>query len=492
MFTWNASPGAGSYTLVISAASNYSSPLLNLTILANATNPASYSYIPTKDLTAGKKLYGRVMANGANPSAWSSINFTTPLPPSVPVLLAPANNALLANTVPASYQPTLSWKPVTIPKGASPFVGYELEVSKVADFSSLQYPNSSVDTTKLQVTSFQIPDLLPDNQKYFWRVRAYNQNGDFSSWATFSFRTAIVKPELLLPDNGTTTLHSLRPQFNWSTPAGASSYTLVVSTKANLSSPVLNVTITTLPYNPTVDLPAGKLLYWQVRANGLNGPSLWSTARSFTTPLPPSIPVLVSPAKNALLTSTAKPPVYMPTLSWKAVTVPRGASAFRNYELEVSDKADFSNLLYPNSTVDTTVLTGTSFPIPASLPENTAYYWRVRAYNQNGDFSSWATFSFRTAMITPTLLLPANDPLTSLNNLRPAFSWNSSPGASSYTIVISASSTLASAIVNKVSSTPSYAPTANLPSGKTLYWHVRANGANGPSLWSETWSFRAK
>ena len=87
-FSWSASSGASSYTLVVSSSSSYSSPLINTTI-----NNSLTSYTPSKDLSAGKKLYARIMANGANPSAWSSINFTTPLPPSVPALVYPANNA---------------------------------------------------------------------------------------------------------------------------------------------------------------------------------------------------------------------------------------------------------------------------------------------------------------------------------------------------------------------------------------------------------------
>jgi hypothetical protein len=47
----------------------------------------------------------------------------------------------------------------------------------------------------------------------------------------------------------------------------------------------LVVTKTVVPstYTPTVNLPANIPLYWRVRANGLNGPSLWSAPMwSFT------------------------------------------------------------------------------------------------------------------------------------------------------------------------------------------------------------------
>jgi hypothetical protein len=397
--------------------------------------------------------------------------------------------------MPTDYKPTLSWKVVSVPKGAYPFDHYELQVSDTTNFSALLYPHSAdpTDSIKLTDTFFQVPAPLTDNQAYYWRVRADNQNGDFSSWAVFSFRTAILRPGQTFPADGTS-IHNLRPSFTWNTSEGAASYILVVSTKADLSSPLVKITISSASYTPTKDLPAGKQLHWRVQANGPNGPSLWTDTWNFNTPVPPSIPVLVSPANNVLLTSPADPPVYTPTLTWKAVTVPANASPFDHYELQVSDTAGFSTLVYPDSAdpADTIAVTNPSFAIPESLPANHAYYWRVRSDNHNGDFSSWAIFSFRTALIRPTLTTPVDDPVTPLNNLKPTFNWSTSPGATSYTIILSANSNLSSPVVKATTQSTSYTPGVNLPAGKVLYWRVAANGANGPSLWSDTWRFRAR
>ena len=174
------------------------------------------------------------------------------------------------------------------------------------------------------------------------------------------------------------------------------------------------------------------------------------------------------------------------------MTIPLGASPFDHYQLQVSEKADFSTLRYPSDTVDTRNLKTTSFQVPESLPENVRYYWRVLAYNQKGDYRSSAVYYFRTAILKPTLIAPLNAPTTPLNNLRPTFSWTSSPGASSYSLVISTFSDFSTPLVNKTVLTTSYVPTVNLTAGVRLYWRVRANGANGPSLWTGTWSFRAK
>jgi hypothetical protein len=40
--------------------------------------------------------------------------------------------------------------------------------------------------------------------------------------------------------------------------------------------------VTTSIYTPTINLPANITLYWRVKTNGLNGPSLWSSFWTFT------------------------------------------------------------------------------------------------------------------------------------------------------------------------------------------------------------------
>jgi len=59
---------------------------------------------------------------------------------------------------------------------------------------------------------------------------------------------------------------------------GATSYTIQVSTNNTFTLLVVNATVTPSTYSSTVNLPVGTL-YWRVRANGLNGPSLWSVTR---------------------------------------------------------------------------------------------------------------------------------------------------------------------------------------------------------------------
>jgi hypothetical protein len=71
--------------------------------------------------------------------------------------------------------------------------------------------------------------------------------------------------------------------------------------------------------------------------------------------------------------------------------------------------------------------------------------------------------------------------------LKPSFTWDPATGPgtiSNYTIQISTVSNFSSLLVNATTINPSYSLINNLPAGKTIYWRVRVNGANGPSAWS--------
>jgi hypothetical protein len=138
-------------------------------------------------------------------------------------------------------------------------------------------------TPSLSKYSISTPSLQP-NTKYYWRVRAYASNLAYSSWSSVSyFRSAMLPPSLSAMAGGDP-VSSLRPEFDWGAVAGASNYSLQVSTSNTFSSLSLSKTVTASTYTATSNLPSGRLLYWRVRANGTNGPSLWSNPGSFHTP----------------------------------------------------------------------------------------------------------------------------------------------------------------------------------------------------------------
>ena len=470
MLSWNMVTGASNYTVQISKYGNFSSLQLNVTTTGT-------SYTVSSDYPAITNFFWRVRTNGFNgPSAWSEVHtFATANPPSIPVLSLPANKSLTTN-----YTPTLHWKPVTAPLGTA-FDHYRVQLATDVSFNSPLVDDSSI--TDITASELVLSSSLPSNSTYYWRVSAYNSNGEYSSWSAIrSFRTSFLPPTPLTPDNNSAiSVQTNRPTFTWSDPntAGVTGYAIQFSRSSTFASVAMTGSSTTASFTPTANLPSNTVLYWRTQTKGVNGPSLWSSpVWAFLTGNPPSVPVLSSPANSSLTTNYNNP-----TFTWKASTVPTG-TFFQQYEIQVASNTAFSPLIIDNFSITPTYQSG------MTLNPNTKYYWHVRAFNTDNDFSGWsATWSLRAALLPPTLTSPAGTIPSS--NLRPAFSWidPNASGVTGYTIQISKNSTFTLIIVTGNPTTTSFIPTINLPVDIPLYWRVRTKGPNGPSLWSTLSSF---
>ena len=285
--------------------------------------------------------------------------------------------------------------------------------------------------------------------------------------------------ELLTPANAVN-VHTLRPTFDWVNYPGAIGYNIQISRNNTFTQIVNNTLIRTAAstFTPILNLQANKLLYWRVRAKlTATTYSGWSEVRSFLTGNPPGIPLLVSPASNALVTSTT------PLLNWNNSNLPAGTT-FDKYEVEISLNNTFTAVVanlnvfgLANSQVNTPVLLNA-----------TTYYWRVRSWNTNGDFSAWTTArSFRTPFAAPILLLPGNG-ATGIART-PTFTWTPTTGATSYSIQVSRNASFTLLVVSKTVYMATYSHTSNLLLNTVYYWRVRINGPYGPSPWSATYQF---
>jgi hypothetical protein len=460
-FSWGAVSGATGYTIRVYRNSAF-------TLLVGTYSATSATFTPTVDLPADLPLWWRVQSKGSNgPSDWSApFSIHTANPPSVPTQLLPANNALTTD-----YTPRLDWAIVTVPLGSAyAFDHYLIQVADNAAFTSPVINDSSINS----ITAHEFTpgsDLIP-NTTYYWRVRAYNTNSEYSSWSLVrKFRAALLPPTLSSPANGAILLNR-RPTFSWGAVSGATGYTIRVYRNSALTLLVGTYSATSATFTPTADLPANLTLWWRVQSKGLNGPSAWSAPFSIHTANPPSIPVLVSPASNALTTD------YTPRLDWSNSTVP-ASTTFQKYELQLATDSTFTA---PSSVDIAGPVTNSEYTPGVDLNPNTTYYWRVRAYNTGSEYSAWSLVrTFRTAIAPPILLTPADGALTT--NRKPIFDWADMGGAKNYTIQVSRNSTFTSLVVNATVTPSTYTPTINLPVG-TLYWRVKANGVNGPSLWA--------
>jgi hypothetical protein len=579
-FSWT--PGAqnaDSYTIQISIDSGFSTIYRTATILYSAI-PAN-QYIPTTDLTPRTTFRWRVRANNASlgTSGWSTVEtFTTANPPTVPVLVSP-------NNIKVPPTPTLTWKPVSLQAGEV-FERYEIEifdtkidvnnVTPVFSVDDVVEPSLGLQTT----TTYTVPvsaNLLPATT-YYWRMKAYNADGEYSTSGLFVFYTSISGevaavtmnpgetlgnvPGLEDPAGPTaktitgftglvhenSNLLSLRPIFEWDAGTmNAETFTLQVASQVsgscNVATPenstfasqIINVSVPNSQpdYTANFDKYPNYILCWRIRGNhSLYGSSDWSNVQIFKTANPPGIPVLTAPVDATLTNDNS------PRLVWEKVSLPAG-STFGKYEVEISYSSKFTGYDYPADTIppypdpitypiaspilpDNTVLNPVysvtppqplfpKFPMvdqahdpitdlansynepwydvepdivvgpPAGNPLYGAhtYYWRVRAYNSNGEYSAWSTSRYiRISPDRPTNLSLtdcAGNPLVDAINPRPCFDWDDVYGASrGYIIQISTRANFSSIIVTAYPGASQYQPIKDLPKDIPLYWRVSA------------------
>lgn len=87
------------------------------------------------------------------------------------VFRSPDNAAPLRNVF-STATPTLTWGSITWA------MGYQVEVSRQSNFSSVDFARDDLDMNTLNVTTSSLPDGV-----YYWRVRAQQANGSWGRWS---------------------------------------------------------------------------------------------------------------------------------------------------------------------------------------------------------------------------------------------------------------------------------------------------------------------
>jgi hypothetical protein len=167
----------------------------------------------------------------------------------------------------------------------------------------------------------------------------------------------------------------------WLAVSGATSYNIQVSSNANFSNTVANLTGVSATSTLVSNLTQGTTYYWRVSASNAAGVGAWSNVFSFATAsaVPPpvgtvlSVPTLQLPADRATGISRT------PTLTWTPI---QGAIS---YEVQVSTATAFTSL-----TVNLTGVSANIAQINTLLASRRLYYWRVRASNGSST-SGWST-----------------------------------------------------------------------------------------------------
>jgi hypothetical protein len=272
-----------------------------------------------------------------------------------------------------------------------------------------------------------------------------------STWASLQ-TGGEAQPDVTGPSGSATTL---RPTVTWTAVDGTTTYQVRLDDRTTRATNLFPGTATTgLSLTPPVDLVSGHAYRVWVRAvrGGVTG--AWGTPGDFTV----AVPTRQGPAGSLA--------DLRPDFAWS------GVSGVARYEIRVDDVSAGRTNIFPG-----TATTVTSWEPPADLVSGRSYRWRVRAVNADG-LGTWGPAgTFTVARPTQT------GPATGVTQLRPTFSWTAVTAATGYDIRAIDVSTGETKFKVRVSGT-SWTPPADLISGRSYAWQVRAVNALGLGVWS--------
>ncbi|KPK96162.1 hypothetical protein AMJ80_01530 [bacterium SM23_31] len=126
---------------------------------------------------------------------------------------------------------------------------------------------------------------------------------------------------------------------------------------------------------------------------------------------------------------------------------------------------------------------------PTSLYFSLGRHWMENRWGEYGEV--WVDEIVIESNITspeaPALSLPSNEAVGVSTS--PTLSWNSSSGATSYTLQVSQYSNFSSYVFNQNVGNVTSKQITGLSEGTIYYWRVRASNSAGSSEWSNVWSF---
>jgi len=337
---WNPSAGAYGYYLDVATDSGFVSMLAGYSNL-DVGNVATKAVVGSP----GVPYYYRVRAYTPSVTTVSSNTISVTTVPAAVVANAATSFTLTGFTA--------NW---TAPSGT--VTGYYLDVSTDNAFGSFVSGYNN-----LQITSGTSKAVtgLSNLTTYYYRVRAYNGSGTGANSNTVTAITVPVAPVA----TAATSFTSVGFTVNWNPVPGASGYFLDVGTSSGGAQLISNANAGSATTAIISSASPGTTYYYQVRAyNAALTPS--ANSNVITAVMIPGAPATVV-ATNRTQNSFQ--------LNWTAAP-----GTVTGYYLDVATDAAFTNMLagYPLTLGVVTQYTVTGVSV------GTDYYYRVRAFNNNG------------------------------------------------------------------------------------------------------------
>ena len=279
----------------------------------------------------------------------------------------------------------------------------------------------------------------------------------------------------------------LSPSFTWqkaSDPDGDTvTYDFFLGTNTTPNTKV-GSNLSTNQYQVASDLSEATTYYWSVTAKDGKGNNTSSEIFSFTT---------ASPAANSapgtfdllMLENNTENAILTPSFSWMEAIDPDDDNI--TYDFLLSTDENPETVLAEN-------IDETSYTLNDVLNNDTTYYWKVVAKDENGNTTSSEVFSFTTLANTPPLdfnLISVENEAISVD-LLPTLVWQEAEDDDSVTYDIHLSLDNDPALLKQDIVDTSYELIENLFLNQTYYWKVVAKDDKGNSTESEIYSFTTK
>jgi hypothetical protein len=437
------------------------------------------------------------------------------------------------NPDPRVFDPLFSWAPVP---GAS---RYELEVNATQDFA----PGSKWCCSGTTIGTTVAPLKVLANNRYYWRVRAFDAKGNAGVWnegAPFTKQFDSVEPSIpnLTVRNAsgealTGVPSTDAPIVTWDPVPGASHYEVQLvphsafgcdwsqvhphaqiyqaETATTAWTPLGDAggsadhigptawprAQDTVPALPTEveyclrvlarsddDAQGGQVVSDWTQLNGLG-----EAAFTYAPPPPAGTPEkpFVTPASSYIQPQTGTLTPRTPLFTWRRVPGAEG------YYVVIARDAAFTEVADVGFTNVPAYAPRLENEAPLS-DETTSYYWAVipaAGHDGSGAFEDIpqrnSPQAFDKSSVPPTLLSPASGALVTT---QPTFEWTGAENARTYRFQVAQDASFGHPLEDVTTDATAYTPTTTYPADTVLYWRVRANDWTGQGLnWSQVETF---
>ena len=423
----------------------------------NATmTPASYNYSTKYEWTVKvKDNYDNIKSSCAT---WT---FTTP--PAAPTLVLPANNATNVALTP-------NMKLNHTGTNYSTVTEFEAVIKK-ADGTPVEtkiFARTTGDNTEFTWTS-----ALNNFTSYKWKARSKTAEGIYSDWSSeFTFTTEVKCAAISDPTDGK---HGFKPAsspFTFFQVDGAAKYTISVKDPANTVVETKFVTHTSGAMSNSIQM-TGSYNYatvytWTMTVEDTYGNTKVCGPYTFDTP--PGTPTLLLPANNA------NGIALNPTM--KLDHTGANYSIVNNFEVTIqkADGTPVATITVPRTAGNTTEFALGTYA--SALNNFTAYKWKARSKTANSIFSDWSSeFAFTTEVACTSPVKPTNNQKFVL--VGTDIEWTPVTGASTYQLLVSKYSDMATPFINVTQAGNTYNPTDDFDFRTNYYWTVKITDTYG-------------